>query len=406
MRERQIREIAERLRLTLSEPYAVTGATVRVAASIGVAFATPTSTSAELMRNADLAMYRAKSSGKNRVELYVPQMQAEVMRRAELAARLRTALRNGEFTLLHQPVVDLRTGGVDGVHAQPRWRSAQGALFSPSEFLRFADGPPDARTGRTDGKGEFCDGRERSEVSRWMLEEAVERAAQRHRLGHQVPVTVRLPVWRLMGRELPPKNVESLLARHELPPDCLLLELAEHDPHVPLEELERRLVALRRVGVRIGLGGFGTGYAAMVALRRLPVDVLTLERAFTEGLVESARLHKITSGMLRIARDLGLRVVADGVDRPEQLLVLREIGCTHGRGTAFSGPLEETGLRGTLDRGGYPMPLPHHTGLTVVSAGAGPMPVRKGQSAGPDPLTGPLASPASRSHNETSVPPA
>ncbi len=406
VRERQIWEIAERLRLTLSEPYVVTGgAQVRVAASIGVAFATPAATSAELMRNADLAMYRAKSGGKNRVELYVPQMQAEVVRRAELAARLRTALRDGEFTLVHQPVVDLRTGALDGLHAQARWRSAQGALFTPEEFLRFADGPPDARGGSaTADVTEVADpgGRERAEVSRWTLEEAVGQAAARHAHGHRVPVTVRLPVRSLLGRDLPPKSMEALLARHELPPETVLLEVAGHDPRIPLEELERRLTALREAGVRIALGGFGTGYASMVALRRLPVDVLTLERAFTEGLVESARLHKITSGLLRIAHELGLLVVADGVDRPEQVMALREIGCTHGRGTAFCGPLEGSTLRGALDCGGFPVPLPHHAELAIITGGGGVLPMRKAVTAGPEPLTGP----PKRSHTETSVPPA
>ncbi|WP_372458081.1 putative bifunctional diguanylate cyclase/phosphodiesterase [Streptantibioticus parmotrematis] len=409
VRERQIVEIAERLRLTLSEPYVVSvggrkpggdapmehgapegrreGRTqVRVAASIGVAFATPGITSAELMRNADLAMYRAKSAGKNRVELYAPQMHSEVAHRAELAARLRSALRDGEFTLLHQPVVDLDSGDVDTVQAQARWRSAQGILFTPAEFLRFVDAGS-------------ADGAERAEVGRWLLEEAVEQAATRHRLGHRVPVCVPVPAGKLLSRELPVKRLEALLERHELPPDALILEVSGHDPRVPLDELERRLGALRRLGVRIALGGLGTGYAGMVALRRLPVDVLKLDRAFTEGLVESARLHKITSGLLRIARDLGLRSVAEGVDRPDQAVALREMGCTHGQGMAFAGPLDSPRLHGCLLRGVFP--VPGGPERDVVTAGAGALPVRRGGAAGPDPL----ASPPLRSHNETSVPP-
>jgi EAL domain-containing protein (putative c-di-GMP-specific phosphodiesterase class I) len=160
------------------------------------------------------------------------------------------------------------------------------------------------------------------------------------------------------------------------------------------------LAALRRAGARIVLGGFGSGYAAMVALRRLPVDVLSLERPLTEGLVESPRLHKITAGLLRIARDLGLQVVADGVDRAEQALALREIGCGHGRGAVFAGPLDDGRLHGVLTLGRYPVPRP--PGLAVLTAGAGPLPVRQGGTAGPDPLI----SPPLRSHNETSVPPA
>ncbi|CAM5493385.1 EAL domain-containing protein [Streptomyces californicus] len=175
-REYQVHEIAERLRLTLSQPYRIGPNEVRVAASIGVAFAEPAISPTDLMRNADLAMYRAKAGGKDRVELYAPQMQADVVRRSELAARLRSALRDGEFALLHQPVVHLASGSVAAVAAQARWRSAQGILFTPAEFLRVSG--DDDRT---------------AELGRWLLEEAVAQAADRARAGHPVAVSVRLP---------------------------------------------------------------------------------------------------------------------------------------------------------------------------------------------------------------------
>ncbi len=339
LREYQVHEVADRLRAALSEPYRVDGTEVRVAASIGVAFADPGVSPGELLRNADLAMYRAKQAGKGRVELYAPAMQAEVVRRAELAGRLRTALRDGEFALLHQPVVDLGTGEVTAVEAQARWRSAQGILFTPAEFLRVAED-----TDRT------------AQLARWLLEEAVGQAALRHAAGSPVPVAVRLSTRRLMHRELPTKDVEALLERHGLPPDSLVLQVADQDPRISLDELERRLTALSRLGVRIALEGFGSGYAPMDTLRRLPVDVLKLDRGLTEGVAESPRLRKITAGLLRIAEDLGIRSVAEGVDRPEQVLALREMNCTHGQGMAFSGPLDEHRLRSSLTRGSYPVP--------------------------------------------------
>ncbi|MEU6980617.1 EAL domain-containing protein [Streptomyces sp. NPDC046371] len=365
-RECQVHEIADRLRLTLSQPYRVDAANeVRVAASIGVAFAEPGIGAGDLLRNADLAMYRAKAAGKNRVELYAPQMQAEVVRRTELAARLRTALHDGEFALLHQPVVDLGTGRIAAVAAQARWRSAQGILFTPAEFLRVSDGS------------------ERSaELGRWLLEEAVEQAAERAGIGHRTPVTVRLSARRLLDRSLPLGSVEALLTRHGLPSGSLVIELAESDPRDPrvnFDELEQRLAALRRLGVKIALDGFGSGHAAINALRRLPVDILKLDRGLVEGIVESARLRKITSGLLRIAGDLGMQSVAEGVDVPEQVLALRSMGCTHGQGMAFAGPLDEYRLRRALVRDEYPLP--------------GPVPVSVGNR------------PPIRSHTETPVPP-
>ncbi|MFF6916868.1 EAL domain-containing protein [Streptomyces sp. NPDC012466] len=378
-RERHILELADRLRTTLSQPYLIGGNDVRVNASIGVAFADAGLGAGELLRNADLAMYRAKAGGKGRVELYKPQMQQDVVRKAELATRLRAALHDGEFALLHQPVVSLEDGRITSVSAQARWRSSQGVLFTPAEFLRVAE-----------------DSEKTAELGRWMIEEAVEQAAERHATGLSVPVVVRMSARRLLDRSMPLGSIEALLTRHGLPPGSLIIELSDADPRVPLDELERRLSALRRVGVRIALDGFGSGYAAITALRRLPVDVLKLDRGLVEGVVESARLYKITSGLLRIAGDLGLKSMAEGVDLPEQVIALRAMGCTHGQGMAFSGPLDEYRLRRALAGGHYPVP---NGPAEPAFAGGTPRLYSSGVSA----VIG--GGTALRSHNETPVPP-
>ncbi|WP_405963249.1 EAL domain-containing protein [Streptomyces sp. NBC_00723] len=387
-RERHIVELADRLRLTLSQPYLIDGNEVRVAASIGVAFAEAGLGAGELLRNADLAMYRAKAGGKGRVELYKPQMQQDVVRKAELATRLRAALHDGEFALLHQPVVRLEDGRISSVAAQARWRSSQGVLFTPAEFLRVAE-----------------DSDKTAELGRWVLEEAVEQAADRAASGLTLPVVVRVGARRLLDRSMPLGSVEALLTRHGLPSGSLVVELSDTDPRVSLDELERRLGALRRLGVRIALDGFGSGYAALTALRRLPVDVLRLDRSLVEGVVESARLHKITSGLLRIATDLGLQSVAEGVDLPEQVVALRAMGCTHGQGMAFSGPLDEYRLRRALATGRYPVP---HGPAEPAFAGGGAGVYTGGVHAGGvvGGVTAVLGSgSALRSHNETPVPP-
>lgn len=394
-REYQVHEIADRLRTTLSQPYRIAGSEVRVAASIGVAFADPGITPSDLMRNADLAMYRAKAGGKNRVEMYAPQMQAEVVRKAELAGRLRTALHDGEFALLHQPVVSLATGEIAAVAAQARWRSAQGILFTPAEFLRvaeYSEGGGHGLTGQGQGHGlghaALPDASRTAELGRWLLEEAVGQAAERHRAGHDVPVAVRMTAQRLLDRSMPLGSVEALLTRHGLPSGALVLELAVSDPRVPFDDLERRLAALRRLGVLIALDGFGSGYAAISALRRLPVDMLKLDSGLVEGVVESPRLHKITAGLLRIANDLGMQSAAEGVDLPEQVMALRAMGCTHGQGMAFSGPLDEYRLRRALVRGTFPVPGGAAQPAWAGGSPGGSMVIHRG------------------SHNETPVPPA
>jgi EAL domain-containing protein (putative c-di-GMP-specific phosphodiesterase class I) len=277
-------------------------------------------------------------------------MQQDVVRKAELATRLRAALHGGEFALLHQPVVCLENGRITAVCAQARWRSSQGVLFTPAEFLRVAE-----------------DSDKTAELDRWIFREAVEQAAERAATGIVVPVAVRMSARRLLDRSMPLGSVEALLTRHGLPPGALVIELSDTDPRLCLEELERRLTALSRLGVRIALDGFGSGHAAITALRRLPVDILKLDRGLVEGVVESARLHKITGGLLRIAGDLGLQSVAEGVDLPEQVVALRAMGCTHGQGMAFTGPLDEYRLRRALGSGHYPVP---HAPAEPVFAGS------------------------------------
>ncbi|MGP4045215.1 putative bifunctional diguanylate cyclase/phosphodiesterase [Streptomyces sp. 2A115] len=388
-RERHIFELADRLRVTLSQPYTIDGNDVRVAASIGVAFSEPGLGAGELLRNADLAMYRAKAAGKGRVELYAPQMQQDVVRKAELATRLRAALHDGEFALLHQPVVCLDTGRITAVEAQARWRSAQGVLFTPAEFLRVAE-----------------DSDRTAELSRWMLEEAVEQAAERGATGHAVPVAVRMSARRLLDRSMPLSSVEALLTRHGLPSGALVVGLAETDPKISLDELERRLNALRRLGVRIALDGFGSGGATITALRRLPIDVLKLDRGLVEGVVESARLHKITRGLLRIAGDLGLQTVAEGVDLPEQVIALRSMGCTHGQGMAFSAPLDEYRLRRALASGHCPVPHGPVEPIFVGGGGSGVYAGGSGSAYAAGASSGAYGTgTALRSHDETPVPP-
>ncbi|RKN09259.1 putative bifunctional diguanylate cyclase/phosphodiesterase [Streptomyces radicis] len=349
-REYRILEIAERVRAALSRPYAVDGRRVRVAASIGIAFAEPGATPAGLMRKADLAMYRAKQSGKGRVELYAPQLQAEAVRRTELAERLGRALRAGEFTLLHQPVVELADGRVAAVCAQARWRSAHGLLTTPLEILRG---------GRREPHGPLAADPEEeraAEVTGWLIDEALAEAGRRHRKGHTVPVSVRVPSGRLADRALGVGGVEALLSKHGVPPQALMIELPEAESVLASDELRDRLTDLSGLGVGIALGGFGSGGTAAAALHRLPVDLVRLDGELVDGLLDSPPLRKIAAGLLRMAADLGVDSLADGVDQPEQASALRALGCRHGQGLAFSEPLEAARLRRVLDEGRLPVP--------------------------------------------------
>ncbi|MFG2905918.1 putative bifunctional diguanylate cyclase/phosphodiesterase [Kitasatospora sp. NPDC048286] len=359
----QVQELAERLRLALSEPYWIGGAELSVAASIGIAFgapergpaADPRAAADELMRNADLAMYRAKSEGKGRVVLYTPAMRADLERRTELEERLRLAVREGGFTLLHQPVVDLGSGAVTGVEAQARWRSVGGLLLTPAEFLRSTE-HGDAAT----------------RFSRWLVLEAVSAAAERRGLPGRgrglpepVPVAVRLSVERLCSPGLY-ETVAAALRDSGLPADELVIEVARMGPDSLADELGRRLTALRGLGVSTWLAGYGAGGGSLGALARLPLDGLKLDRTLVQDLGESPLSRTLAGHALRLGRDLGMVTAAEGVDLPRQVAALRELGCGQAQGSAFAPPLDEPRLRRALARRDYPLPT-----------STGPLPARR-----------------------------
>ncbi|MGW4543591.1 putative bifunctional diguanylate cyclase/phosphodiesterase [Streptomyces chartreusis] len=355
--EHHLMQYASRLRDVLSVPFALAGSEVRITASVGVACATPGVSATELLRRANLALRRAKAAGKDRVELYAPPAKDAQAHDAPRAGRVRAALGGGEFVLLHQPVVELSTGTVTAVSAQVRWRSAQGVFFTLAEQRMVA-------------------GDDEAELNRWMLKEAFTQAAARLSSGVSAPVSVPISARGLREPSLP-AFVEGLLTQYGNSFGGLIIEITHAEGHNLYEGLEPQLTALRRLGVRIALGALAEGYASLSALRQLPADVLMLDRALTADIPQSARLGKIASGLLRIAADLGLESWADGVDLPEQIEALRELGCTHGRGLAFAGWLDEYRLRRALMSGRYPVPHPtaasahrHGDGQDAVSAGS------------------------------------
>jgi diguanylate cyclase (GGDEF)-like protein len=328
--------IAERLRVAVSAPYALGTEEHTVAASIGIAFAEPGAgpdSAAELLRSADLAMYQAKKRGKDQVHEYSPELRSALLRRTELDQRLRLAVREGEFTLVHQPIVDLRSGAVSGLAAQARWRSAQGLLLTPAEFLHAAGG-----------------GERALRLARWMVERAVQQAAER---GGTLPVTVRLSPRALTAPGLL-ESVEAVLRRAALPAARLVVELGDSGPGLAegrahrVDELVQRCRRLKQLGAGLVLDGLGGGATPLSELRRLPVDALKLERGVVDGLLDSAFLRTLASSVLRIGRELGLETVADGVDRAEQARILRDLGCSRGQGLHFAPPMGEDELKELL----------------------------------------------------------
>ncbi|MEO3749762.1 diguanylate cyclase [Streptomyces sp. B6B3] len=252
--------------------------------------------------------------------------------------------RQAAGVLLHQPVVELLDGRLVALCALDRRRS------------------PRRRPGRIGGRDAPAE--PAADGIHWLLEAALAEAGARHRQGLTVPVSVRVPAGRLTDRALGPSSVEALLARHQVPAQTLTLELPEAQPVLAADEPRRRVTDLGHLGIGIAVGGLGSGATPPDALHRLPVNLVRLDRDLTDGLLDSPPRRTIAAALLRMVTDLGIVSLADGVDRPEQAVALRSLGCRRAQGLAFCEPLESARLRRVLRRGRLPLPPGHATAST------------------------------------------
>jgi diguanylate cyclase (GGDEF)-like protein len=342
-------DLGERLlRALAAEPYRVADHAIVLTASVGVAFTGENVGGAELIRNADLALSRAKELGGGRVEVFAAKMHADVMRRLELGGDLQRALAEEQFAVEFQPVVELATSRVTGVEALVRWWR-DGVSVPPEEFI-----------GTAEESGLMVP------LGNWVLRHACAQVAEWRAAGWDIGLSINL-----RPREIAaPRFVDSVavvLEESGLPPEALTLEVEEEVLVDGAEELITRLSALRDLGVRLAIDDFGTGYASLAYLRQLPVDIIKIDPSFVAGLGRDETLTLLTRTIARVGRDLGLVVVAEGVERPEQLELLREMGCPRGQGYLVSRPMPANGIEAliTLSPRGEPS-IPLHG--SVISA--------------------------------------
>ncbi len=347
----EIAELAERLnRAVAGEPFRVAGQQITLTASAGVAIADPAgpkkaqSEGAELvLRNADVAMSRAKDAGGDQVEVYAAHMHADAVRRLEIVSGLQRAIGNGELALQYQPIVDLATTRVTGAEALVRWRRGE-QFVPPREFLRVAE-----ESGLIVSLGE------------WVLREAcTQAAAWRHRWDIGVCVN-------LSARQIAAPGfvamVAEVLTETGLPAEALTVEVNERVLVEGNGHIVALLTDLRRLGVRLAVDNFGTGYASLAYLRQPPLDIIKISPSFVAGLAHDDTLTLLTKTVVQLGRDLGLRVIAEGIEQPRQLMALREMGCCYGQGFLIAGPMAASGVEALLpaaddetgDTGGQPV---------------------------------------------------
>ncbi|GAA3839701.1 hypothetical protein GCM10022226_72540 [Sphaerisporangium flaviroseum] len=319
-------DLAERLvRAVSSEPFRVADRDIALTASVGVAFAEDGVPAGDLIRNADVAMARAKELGGRRVEVFAAHMHADVVRRLELAADLQRALLAEQFAVEYQPVVDLATSRVTAVEALVRW-------WRGSTFV-----PPQQFLGAAEDTGLIVP------LSEWILREACREVANWRASSWDIGLSLNLSSRQITAPRFV-ETVEAALAESGLPASALTLEVIEEMLVEDAEEIINRLSELRALGVRLAIDDFGTGYASLALLRQLPVDIIKIDPSFVSGLGRDETLTLLTRTIVRLGHDLGLIVVAEGIERPEQLELLREMGCTRGQGYLVARPMAARGV--------------------------------------------------------------
>ncbi|MDX1802049.1 MAG: EAL domain-containing protein, partial [Marinobacter sp.] len=317
------------------EPFDVQGQLHSITATMGVAIYPQSGLDADiLLRNADIALYRAKESGRNTYQFYTEGMQDREVLRLQLDKDLNNALSNNEFVLYFQPQLDLATMQIGSAEALIRWQHPQRGLLPPAEFIPLAE-----ESGRI------------TDIGRWVVQAACRQLAdwQDGPLGH-----LRIAV-NLSGRELEDDalvdHLQEALARHNVPADCLEVELTEEIFIANLERNLDQLSRLNKLGVHLAIDDFGVGYSSLAYLRDFPVDLLKIDRSFITQVTERHDDAVITRAVINLAHNLGIQVAAEGIETGAQLNFLKNHRCDLAQGYLISRPVPAADLEKLLARG-------------------------------------------------------
>ncbi len=316
--------VAERLLEALKQPFKLGSdeeTQLTVTASIGIAVGDHTSAE-ELLRNADIAMYRAKWDGKNRYIVFETGMQDVLQDRMELEMDLREALEKDEFFLAYQPTIDLSDMSPTGVEALIRWEHPVRGVVQPDDFIPLLE-----ETGLI------------VDVGKWVLEEACRQGAAWRAAGYPIGMAVNVS-----GRQLDTDqlivDIEGALAQSGLDAEALTVEITETTLMRNVEETARRLAQVKQLGVRIAIDDFGTGYSSLAHLQRFPVDALKIDRSFISGLTNNQEGETLMHTLVQLGKALSIETFAEGIEQQHELSLLKEQDCDSGQGFLFARPLD------------------------------------------------------------------
>jgi diguanylate cyclase (GGDEF)-like protein len=316
--------IAERLLEALKPPFRLgedQQTRVTMTASIGIALG-DRSSAEELLREADIAMYRAKWDGKNRYAVFQTEMQDTIKNRLELEMDLREALDNGEFYLDYQPTFDLSDMRPNGMEALIRWRHPARGVVQPDDFVPMLE-----ETGLI------------VEIGRWVLEQACAQGAAWRDAGHPIGIAVNVSARQLDTDQLI-DDVQRALACSGLPPEALTIEITETTLMRNVPQTIRRLTEIKELGVRIAIDDFGTGYSSLAHLQQFPVDALKIDRSFITGLRHNREGETLIHTLVQLGKALSIETFAEGIEEQHELALLRDEDCDFGQGFLFARPLD------------------------------------------------------------------
>jgi diguanylate cyclase (GGDEF)-like protein len=315
--------IAERLLDALTQPFELSGAKHRLTVTASVGIATGDRGCAEdLLRDADIAMYRAKWSGKNRYVVFETGMQDAIQTRMELEMDLRMAFERDEFYLVYQPTFDLERMSPTGMEALIRWSSPTRGLVQPDDFVPLLE-----ETGLI------------VQVGTWVLAEACRQGAAWRETGFDIGIAVNVSTRQLDADAFVPTVAEAL-QRSGLDPGALTLEITETTLMSNTEETAERLTRAREFGVRIAIDDFGTGYSSLAYLQRFPVDALKIDRSFISSMSQDPEGEALIRTLVQLGKSLSIETLAEGIEQSSELSLLRDEHCDSGQGFLFARPLD------------------------------------------------------------------
>jgi diguanylate cyclase (GGDEF)-like protein len=332
-----VEAVARSIGSAFEAPFHVGGRPVSVTASVGITVCPADSTEpVALLNNADIAMYRAKEQGRNTFKFFTPSMHEEILSYHRLETDLKEALTRGQFELLYQPQLRLADHRIDAVEALLHWNHPERGRVSASEFMTLAE-----ESGQINSLGV------------WVIEEVCRRLKRWESAGVPVPrvaINVAPAHFRQPGFH---ETVRSVLQSHSVDPALIELELTERSLMEDTDGTRERLFALKDVGVRLAIDGFGAGYSCLSYLRRFPLDVLKIDRSFVSDLDTSKDAQIICSAILSIAHRLSLDAVADGIQSEQHLAFLTRHDCQYGQGDHLSVPIQPDQIGAMMvERGG------------------------------------------------------